>query len=355
MAQKSILGKIFTPKGANPDEVRMTLGEHLEELRTRLIRAIIGLAMGAAGCYCFIGYIQALLVWPVFTVYRKHGYEAEIKTFSPSEGFLTDLKVALIVGLIVSAPYSISQIWGFIAAGLYPNERKWVRAFAPTSIILFFAGALFLIIVVNPLLLDFLLTYRTDLPDLERFMPTKALIKSSEPDLLPVTPTTTGPATDAPPAADEAIRSFDQDAPPNMPQGIPWLNRTDREIRVRYGDKTYVMGHLREVGERNRVIPDMRLSEVVPFTLELAAAFGIGFQVPVVVAFLAVIGVASAAQMGSYRRHVIFVMSIAAAVITPSPDPFSMSLLLIPMIGLFEAGLLAAKAIERRRAEAAGQ
>ncbi|HON68712.1 MAG TPA: twin-arginine translocase subunit TatC, partial [Phycisphaerae bacterium] len=83
-----------------------------------------------------------------------------------------------------------------------------------------------------------------------------------------------------------------------------------------------------------------------------AAAFGIGFQVPVVVAFLAVLGIFSADEMARFRRHVILIMAIAAAVFTPSPDPFSMMLLLLPMVGLFEAGLFVARRIERSRAAA---
>jgi Sec-independent protein secretion pathway component TatC len=235
------------------------------------------------------------------------------------------------------------QIWGFVAAGLYPNERKWVRGFAPVSILLFFAGALFLIVVVNPLLLDFLLTYRTELPDIEWAMPTR-LVKSSEPDVLPL------PESQPAGVAGAPLPAYTQDAPDTLPEGVPWFNRTAREIRVRYDHRMWTVSHLREIGERNRIVPEMRLSEIVPFTLGLAAAFGVGFQVPVVVALIAVIGVMTSAQMARYRRHVVFFMAIGAAIITPSPDPFSMMLLLIPMIGLFEAGLIAARRIERRRA-----
>jgi sec-independent protein translocase protein TatC len=340
----SMLRKLFIPANANPDDVRMTLGEHLEELRSRLIRALVGLFVGAVVAYSFIGYIQAFLIWPVFTIYKKHGFDAKVSTLGPSEGFMTDFKVAIIVGLIVSAPYSIMQIWGFIAAGLYPHERKWVRGFAPVSIILFFAGALFLIVVVNPLLLDFLLTYRTELPDVTAIMPTN-LVKSSEPPLLPVG---AGAATPASQPGTGTLLVFDND-PPSVQEGVPWVNRAEREIRIRFAGKTYAFAHLREAGVGNRIEPDIRFAEIVPFTLELAAAFGIGFQVPVVVAFIATLGIMTAAQMAQFRRHVIFVMAIGAAVITPSPDPFSMMMLLGPMVGLFEAGLFAARTIERKR------
>ncbi|HOA74840.1 MAG TPA: twin-arginine translocase subunit TatC [Phycisphaerae bacterium] len=344
----SVLNKVFASAPSNPDDVRMTLGEHLEELRTRLIRALIGLFVGTVVCYMFIDYLQAFLMWPVFAIYRSHGLPAEIRTMAPAEQFMTDLKVALIIGLIVSAPYSIMQIWGFIAAGLYPHERRWVRAFAPVSIILFFTGAVFLIVVVNPLLLKFLLTYRTDLPDVARFMPS-FLVASQEG--VPITDTTSPPATAPNTLGTQFIPSYKED-PQDVADGVLWLNGTEREIRVRYGDKVYAVAHVREVGHANRVVPDIRFSEIIPFTLQLAAAFGIGFQVPVVVAFLAVLGIFSADEMARFRRHVILIMAIAAAVFTPSPDPFSMMLLLLPMVGLFEAGLFVARRIERSRAAA---
>lgn len=344
----SVLDKVLLPAGNNPDDVRMTLGEHLEELRTRLIRALIGLFIGAVVCYMFVDYVEGFLIWPVDAIYQSRGLDADIRTLGPAERFMTDLKVAIIVGLIVSAPYSITQIWGFIAAGLYPNERKWVRGFAPVSIALFFTGAIFLIVVVNPLLLKFLLTYGTELPDVAQYMP-EFLLRSEMPPRIGAESAATQPTSRPAP---EAIPAFPNDPPEGFAHGVPWVNLMRGEIRIRYQEKTYVLSHLREVGQ-TRVVPDIRLAEIIPFTLQLAAAFGIGFQVPVVVAFLAALGIFSAADMAKFRRHVIFIMSIAAAVFTPSPDPFSMMMLLVPMVGLFEAGLLVARRIERKRAAAA--
>lgn len=339
--------KITASTSANPDEVRMTLGEHLEELRSRLIRALIGLFVGAVLCYIFIDYIMSFLTWPVYEVYRAHGFDPVMHTFSPSEGFMLSLKVSILVGMIVSAPYSIMQIWGFIAAGLYVKERKWVRSFAPVSISLFFAGAIFLIVAVNPLLLNFLLTYQTELPDISKYMP-RFLIANSGIGMIGVSDAASQPADEM--ASRPPVPAFENDPPGPIPEGFEWINRTERERRIMFGGKIYRLSRLELVGRGNRIEPDLRLEEIIPFTLGLAAAFGVGFQVPVVVSFIALIGLFSAADMARYRRHVIFAMAIGAAFITPSPDPFSMSLLLIPMVGLFEAGLYVARRIERGRA-----
>ncbi len=150
----------FTPPHQDPDEVRMTLGEHLEELRSRMIRALVGLAVGTVICFGFISQIVAFLNKPVYDALRAHGLEPEVIVLHPAEQLITDLKVAIIVGLICSAPYRLTQIWGFIAAGLYPTERRWVNRFAPISITLFFVGAFFELIVVGPFILHFMVGYR---------------------------------------------------------------------------------------------------------------------------------------------------------------------------------------------------
>jgi len=329
----------------HPDDVRMTLGEHLEELRTRVVRALIGLAVGAAVAFAFIDYIMAFLTSSVYTVLAAQGQPPVMKSYSPAENFVTDLKVSLVVGLLVSAPYSLAQIWSFIAAGLYPKERRWVNRFAPVSIALFFTGAIFLLVVVSPLLLNFLISYRTEYPDIGRFLPhwlvpNVAEIAVSDTQANQQRWSTTHP-----------IPSFESD-PEEPPEGVPWLNRTDREIRIRLGSDRYSLAYLKKVTKGKLVTPEMRVSEFIPFILQLAAAFGIGFQVPVVVTFLAAVGIAQAKDMARLRRYVIFAMAIGSAVITP-PDPGSMVMLLLPMALLYEAGLFVARIIERNREQPA--
>jgi len=338
----------------------MTLGEHLEELRSRLIRALLGLAAGTIVCFVFRDYILGFLCWPVLTVLERQGYPAELGFFNPAEAFLTDLKVSLIVGLIVSAPYSIMQVWGFIAAGLYPHERRWVNRFAPVSIFLFFTGAGFLLTIVSPLLLNFLLTYRSELPDFGKWMP-KMVVPGGRDQLKtegeahetwPPAPTTrprdAGDETTPLPASYwSGIPAFEED-PADPPEGVPWLNKSKWQIRIRYGDEILHLSRLTRVEHGPRLKPDIRIAEYIMFVLHLTAAFGIGFQVPVVVAFVAAVGIATAKQMGTFRRHVWLAMACAAAIITP-PDVTSMLFLLGPMVILYEAGLIAARFLEREQ------
>jgi sec-independent protein translocase protein TatC len=252
---------------------------------------------------------MGFLTSPLFAVYRRHNLVAELVFLSPAEEIITYLKVAMIVGFILSAPYGLTQIWGFVAAGLYAHERRWVRRFAPTSIVLFFLGVFFLLLLVNPLLLDFLLSYRKEVP---RYNMTWML---------------------------------------GEPEFMPWVNLKEREIRMQIGEKVCILSHIQEVGNQNAIKPMIRLADYILFILELSVAFGISFQVPVVVAFIVTLRIASAKQIGSLRRYIWFVMCIVAAVITPTTDLASMFLLLGPMVALLEIGLLAGRAIERARGE----
>ncbi len=333
----------FGKNELNPDEVRMTLGEHLEELRSRLIRAIVALALGAIACYVFIDPIQGFLGAAVFAVLRNHHLPTDMYVFGPTEQLMLEIKLALIIGFILTAPYSLVQLWGFVAAGLYPHERKWVRRFVPVSIVLFFVGVIFFVVIVNPLFLEFLINYSTkELPDMERYLP--SFLRSEDSRSTTTRPFETWPTTQP---ELSRIPPFSND-PRNPPEGYCWLNRTAHEIRVRYGEQTYAL-RLQEVGRHNRILPTIRVTEYMMLVLQTAAAFGLGFQVPVVVALLSTIGIVSAAQMTGVRKYVWFVIAIVAAVVTPSPDVASMMLLCVPMVLLFEAGLVAARFIERER------
>jgi sec-independent protein translocase protein TatC len=87
---------------------------------------------------------------------------------------------------------------------------------------------------------------------------------------------------------------------------------------------------------------------VVSFILRLALGFGIGFQVPIVVVLLAMLGIVSVQRMASMRWYVLLIMLTTSAMVTP-PDVTSQVLLAVPMFGLYEGGMLAARIIVRRR------
>ncbi len=134
----------------------MSLGDHLEELRSRLILAIIGLVVGAVVCLIFGSKIIAFIEKPYVAVM---GTEARLQTLAPADGFVSYMKISLVTGLILSSPWVFYQLWMFIAAGLYPNEKRYVHLAAPFSAALFIAGALFFVFVVAPITLGFLVKF----------------------------------------------------------------------------------------------------------------------------------------------------------------------------------------------------
>jgi len=134
----------------------MSLGDHLEELRTRLILALIGLTICAVIGFCFGPKIINIIEKPYISAM---GSDARLQTLAPADGFVTFVKIALITGLILSSPWVFYQLWMFVAAGLYPHEKKYVHIAAPFSAILFVAGAVFFMFVVSPITLNFLVKF----------------------------------------------------------------------------------------------------------------------------------------------------------------------------------------------------
>lgn len=136
----------------------MTLGEHLEELRARLILAIAGFIIGVVVCVIFGKYIISFIVSPYFKIVGKDA-SSRLIILGPAEGFISYMKIVMIAGLILSSPWVFYQIWMFIAAGLYPHEKRYVYITIPFSVMLFVAGALFFIFMIAPLTLRILIKF----------------------------------------------------------------------------------------------------------------------------------------------------------------------------------------------------
>lgn len=139
------------------NDVRMSLGEHLEELRRRILWALAGLLAGVAAAMVFGRELLAVLEYPYVRVMTLLGETPKLRALSASDGFSMYMKVSLIAGLLLASPWVFYQLWAFVAAGLYPRERRWILVAVPFSAGLFVAGALFyLFVVAVPMMLFFL-------------------------------------------------------------------------------------------------------------------------------------------------------------------------------------------------------
>lgn len=132
----------------------MSLIDHLDELRSRIIKSAIAIAVCFGVCFAFRGFIFEHLLIPL------HG--KELITLSPTETFMTVFKVTAYCGVIVASPYLIYQIWAFVAPGLHKKEKKTILISAGSTSILFLMGIAFCWFFVMPRVLDFLLNYESD-------------------------------------------------------------------------------------------------------------------------------------------------------------------------------------------------
>ena len=133
----------------------MSLGDHLDELRYRLIRIIGGILLGLIVCLFFGKSLITFLMIPFAKALESPDIIRQLQTIKPAEAFLVYIKVSLFFGLLASSPWVFWHIWGFISSGLYKHERKFVYAVVPSSTILFLTGSIFFLVVIAPLALGF--------------------------------------------------------------------------------------------------------------------------------------------------------------------------------------------------------
>ena len=318
----------------------MSLGDHLEELRMRMIRALLGLGIGCIICLAFgtsiIRFMQGpyddataelqfnidlnfqadldkgtitdalrlefkdkgLILSPdvndvkvrrkgylfsgrrwLFNSGKKRYcarkekdkkkekvrlniYELKpLQVIAVAAGLISYIKIALIAGLLLSSPWVFYQLWMFVAAGLYPHEKRYVNIAAPFSAVLFVAGALFFLIVVAPLTLKFLVSF----------------------------------------------------------------NQRILDVNSQFTFQHYIS-----------------------FVSHLMLVFGLAFQTPTAIFFLNRTGLVSIAALNKSRKFVVLIIFIVAAMATP-PDVISQVTLAIPLYILFELGILLSYISSRRR------
>lgn len=145
----------------NPDQYKMSLGEHLEELRTRIIYALSGVGLLTVLCLVFGRRLIHFVVEPVRAAVEQITERSgpALVVLTPTEAFIVTIKTAFVVALVISSPWVLYQLWLFVAAGLYRHERKVVYIFVPFSAVLFLAGTAFAYTIVLKYGLRFLLGF----------------------------------------------------------------------------------------------------------------------------------------------------------------------------------------------------
>ena len=225
-----------------PDDVEMSLFDHLEELRLRIFYSLIALVIGAVGCFLFVKPLVKLLEAPARGI--------KFLQLAPGEFFFVSLKVAGYSGLLVAIPVILYQIIQFILPGLTRRERRLILPVVAGSTVLFLAGLVFAYLLLIPAAVNFFMNYGEDVV--------------------------------------EQLWSID-----------------------RYFE----------------------------FVLLLLLSTGLAFQVPVIQILLGLLGIVSARQMLSAWRYVLLGSAVLGAVLTPSTDPITQTLLAGAVVGLYFGGI----------------
>jgi sec-independent protein translocase protein TatC len=139
---------------------KMSFLEHLDELRRRIIYALVSLGVGFGICCFFISQIFDFIMRPMQLLLPPGG---TLVYTDPSEAFVLWIKIAAIGGLLLSSPAIFTQLWLFVAPGLYSHEKKWAIPFVAMSTVFFVLGAAFAHYVVFPLTWRFFVGFTTDI------------------------------------------------------------------------------------------------------------------------------------------------------------------------------------------------
>lgn len=222
----------------------MSLIDHLQELRQRIIKAVLAIGIGFTISYFYAEHLINFITAPAGKLYYM----------SPAEGFFSYLKISFVFGVLGALPILLYQVWAFLVPALTTNERTALVILVPTSVILFFTGLSFSYFLVLPAALKFFIGFTTE-----------------------------------------------------------------------------------------NVQPLLSLGQYLSFIISFLLPFGIIFELPLFLVVLAKVGLISSAFLVSKRKMMIVASFVIGAVISPTPDVFSQTMIAIPLLLLYEASILVLK------------
>ncbi|MGI9014785.1 MAG: twin-arginine translocase subunit TatC [Phycisphaerales bacterium] len=337
----------------------MSFGDHLDELRSRLMKALILPLPLMFVTYFFSAEILDLICRPLRSALRAAGLNDRLQVLSPTEALMTQIKISVITALILAAPWILWQAWQFIRPGLHRKERRFVYFLIPGSAVMTAAGLAVYYFIMLPLVLYVLVGFGTVLDDELSLAALKQEQAAVEADIAaeidagtvaPTTPTTTptlGQLLNVP------ILAF---PPDKLEPGMCWLTRHHELIivvpAVLGADPTtlprdeagnYAEGalELRRIllVKSTAISQEFRLSTYVSFVMLFALGMVIAFQTPLVMLLLGWMNLASVHWLRANRKYALFGTAVLGAVLTPA-DPGSMVAMWVPLYLLFEFGIL---------------
>ena len=242
--------------------LRMSFLEHLEELRTRIIRSLMGLFVAFMLAMCFMHEMWDAVKQPIVIALKTLGYPPELAARTPMEGIsIVWFRVPILAAIFIASPWVLYQVWAFIAPGLYKRERRWAVPFILTTAGLFITGGLFAYFIAFRFALTFLLKI----------------------------------------AKDSGIR------------------------------------------------PYISPSEYMDLFINVILGVALIFEMPVLIFFLTLLRIVTPRFLLKHSRYAILGITITAAIITPTPDAVTMTLVATPMIVLYFVGVFASYLLVLKR------
>ena len=260
------------------DDSAAPLIEHLAELRTRLIRSVLAFILGMIICFSFGSAILDFLLVPIENTMRNLGNPNPVMQYTaPQEYFFTLIRISMVGGLAISFPVIATQLWRFVAPGLYKNEKNAFLPFLIASPVLFLMGAAFAHYVVVPLAMQFFLGFS----DAASYL--SAMIATGE-------GTTSG-------------------------------------IDIVFNGK---------------------VNESLDITLKMIVAFGLCFQLPVLLTLMGKAGLVNAEGLRNVRKYALVGILLLAALVTP-PDVVTQLILFVVVYGLYEISIFLVARVDSKR------
>jgi sec-independent protein translocase protein TatC len=270
--------------------------EHLAELRTRLIRAVLAFLVGIILAFIVAEPILQFLVVPIEETLRSLGDPSPTLQYtSPQEYLFTLFRISMVFGFMLAFPVIGYQLWRFVAPGLYRTEKNAFLPFLAASPIMFLLGASFAQFVVTPLAMQFFLGF-ADISSI--FAGFVGNVVGGAPGGLP---------------ADGGL------IPPT----------TETGVTITFFGK---------------------VNESLDITLKFIMAFGLCFQLPVLLTLMGKAGLVSAQGLGSMRKYAAVGILLLAALVTP-PDVVTQLILFVVVYGLYEVSIQLVRMVEKKRVE----
>jgi len=260
--------------------------EHLAELRTRLIRAVLAFIVGIVIAFTVAEPILQFLLQPIEATLRELGDPSPTMQYtSPQEYLFTLFRISMVFGFALSFPVIGFQLWRFVAPGLYKQEKGAFLPFLIASPVMFLLGASFAHFVVTPLAMAFFLGF-ADVPSI----------------IADLMAGFAGGVVIAAPDVDEGIR-------------ITFFGKVNESLDI---------------------------------TLKFIMAFGMCFQLPVLLTLMGKAGLVSADGLRNVRKYAVVGILLLAALVTP-PDIITQIILFVVVYGLYEISIQLVKRVERKR------